>query len=335
MEKDWVDFRSVKAAISFQMVLDHYGINWLRKNGNELRGRCPIHQGDGERTFHINESKKAFNCFSCKSKGNVLDFVAAMERCSVREAALKLREWFGVGEPIAAKRKSASGENSAKQKSKSRKATEKKNTSPKDEVPAVINPPLTFQLRVDMNHNYGQKRGLTKETLEVFGAGVCVSKGMFAGRFVFPLHDEQGRMVGYAGRSLDDSDPKYLFPSRDRRFFKSHLLFNLHRVIAPARVGEAVVVVEGFFDVLKVHQSGFPVVGLLGSSLSEEQEELLTSHFRQIILFFDGDDAGRACTEDSLTRLAHKAFVKVVCLADGSQPDLLNMEEIYSLIRGD
>jgi len=98
MTKDWVDFKAVKQAVSMQMVLDHYHINWLRKNGDELRGRCPIHKGEGDRTFHVNLKKSAFNCFSCKARGNVLDLVAAMEQCSVRHAALKLRDWFAVGE---------------------------------------------------------------------------------------------------------------------------------------------------------------------------------------------------------------------------------------------
>src|SRR5438132_11193518 len=95
-KKDWIDFREIKAAVSLQMVLDRYGVNWLRKSGQELRGKCPIHKGEGERTFSANLSKGAFNCFSCKARGNVLDFVAAMEECSIRDAALKLRDWFRV-----------------------------------------------------------------------------------------------------------------------------------------------------------------------------------------------------------------------------------------------
>src|SRR6266705_931538 len=98
MENEWVDFRLVKAKVSMQMLVDHYGVRDLRKSKDELRGRCPIHKGEGERTFHINLSKNAFQCFSCKAKGNVLDFVAAMEHCSIREAALKLQSCFAVGE---------------------------------------------------------------------------------------------------------------------------------------------------------------------------------------------------------------------------------------------
>src|SRR5216684_2748575 len=96
MTNNWVDFQMVKEAVTMPMALDHYQVNWLRKEKQELVGRCPIHQGEGDRAFHVSLSKNAFNCFSCKARGNVLDFVAAMEKSSVRDAALKLTEWFSI-----------------------------------------------------------------------------------------------------------------------------------------------------------------------------------------------------------------------------------------------
>src|ERR1700687_210027 len=78
------------------MILGRYGVNWLRKKDDELRGRCPIHQGEGQSTFHVNLGKNVFHCFSCKARGNVLDFVAAMEKCAVRDAGSKISEWFAV-----------------------------------------------------------------------------------------------------------------------------------------------------------------------------------------------------------------------------------------------
>lgn len=101
MTKDWVDFNSVKEAVDMQMVLDRYGVRALVKSGDELRGRCPIHKGsERSKTFTVNTRKKAFKCFSesCGARGNVLDFVAAMEQCSVRDAALRLQDWFAIGD---------------------------------------------------------------------------------------------------------------------------------------------------------------------------------------------------------------------------------------------
>lgn len=99
MEAEWVDFRVIKAAVTMQMVLDRYSIP-LKKSGYELRGKCPIHRGSNNKHFTANLSKNVFKCFlaECGAHGNVLDFVAAMERCSVRDAALKLRDWFRVGD---------------------------------------------------------------------------------------------------------------------------------------------------------------------------------------------------------------------------------------------
>jgi hypothetical protein len=101
MTTEWVDFKKVKEAVDMQMVLDRYGIKGLLKNGMELRGPCPIHKGSQKsKNFTVNLRKNAFKCFSkdCRAGGNVLDFVAAMEGCAVRDAALKLQAWFAIGD---------------------------------------------------------------------------------------------------------------------------------------------------------------------------------------------------------------------------------------------
>ena len=92
MKAGWVDFKTIKDRVSVEQVLAHYGINWLRRSGDELRGKCPIHpNAEGERTFHVNLAKNLFHCFSCGAKGSgVLELVAALEKVSIREAALKL-----------------------------------------------------------------------------------------------------------------------------------------------------------------------------------------------------------------------------------------------------
>src|ERR1041385_3320450 len=101
MESNWVDFKAIKQAVSMEQILGHYGVK-PKRTGKELRGRCPIHHGNDPDSFHANIEKNAFHCFSCQAKGNVLDFVAAMEKCSVREAALKLKNWFPILTPGSA-----------------------------------------------------------------------------------------------------------------------------------------------------------------------------------------------------------------------------------------
>jgi len=324
-EKRWVDFTEVKAAVSMTMILEYYQINWLRKSKDQLRGRCPIHDGEGDRAFHVSLTKEAFNCFSCGAKGNVLDFVAAMEECSVRDAALKLSDWFALASD-SGKAGASGGVSKKKQKGRT------KARPAKTEAPGEINPPLGFELRVDPEHEYGAKRGLTAETIGNFGAGLCLSKGMFSGRYIVPLHDEQGQLIGYAGRSIDDTEPKYLFPPGDKGFAKSRLLFGLHRLLEKKAAIPWVVVVEGVFDAMTVEQAGYPCVALLGSSLSKGQEELLCRHFDQVILLFDGDDAGRSATDDCLLRLGCRVLVKAIPLAEDQQPDMLSFEEIQQLL---
>src|SRR5947209_6751061 len=120
-KKAWVDFNLIKAAVTMEMLIVQYGITGLARNGDELRGVCPVHQGKSKREFSVSLTKNTFCCFApvCKARGNVLDFVAKMERCTVKEAALKLDEWFKVTEeqagdsaPIAQDQSSAAGTDS-------------------------------------------------------------------------------------------------------------------------------------------------------------------------------------------------------------------------------
>jgi DNA primase len=310
MQDNWVDFKAIKSAVTMQMVLDRYGINWLRKNGEELRGRCPIHQGEGQSTFHVNVSKNAFNCFSCKARGNVLDFVAAMEKCSVRDAGWQLQEWFTIEKPTA------------------REPTGKV-TNPKTEAgeSEAVNTPLSFHLKdVDHEHAYLAGRGISKETAETFGVGFFAGRGSMNRRVVIPIHNERGELVAYAGRAIDDSEPRYKLPTG---FHKSHVLYNLHRVS-----GTEVIIVEGFFDCVKVWQSLQPcVVALMGSSLSEHQEQLLLKQFTKVTLLLDADAAGTEAAGTIAQRLMHKLHVRVVDLPDGQQPDQLTKDQLNALLK--
>jgi len=308
--KDWVDFQAVKAAVTMRMALEHYGINWLRKRGDELRGRCPIHKGEGQNSFHASLNKGAFQCFSCSARGNVLDFVAAMEQCSIRDAAVKLQEWFSI--PAS----------NSQQGTKPKRAKAPENRA---EAKAE-NQPLSFQLKgIDCGYAYLTERGISKQTAEEFGVGFFPGKGSMSGRVVIPIHNERGELVAYAGRAIDNSEPRYKLPAG---FHKSLELFNLHRVMGEGASLGRIVVVEGFFDCMKMHQAGLPAVALMGCAMSEQQEELLARHFKQASLFLDGDDAGRKATDELLLRLGKRMWVRAILLEDGLQPDQLSAEEL-------
>ena len=310
MQDNWVDFKAVKAAVGMEMILVRYGINWLKKNGDELRGRCPIHQGEGQSTFHAHLTKNVFNCFSCKARGNVLDFVAAMEKCNVRDAGLKLQEWFSISEAPAGD-------------------TSKPKTQPEErgvERESLVNPPLKFQLRgIDHEHEYLKARGITPETALTFDVGYFSGKGSMSGRVVIPIHDASGNLVAYAGRAIDNSEPRYKLPAG---FHKSLELFNLHRVTEPE-----VVLVEGFFDCMNVMQAGFPAVALMGCTLSDAQEELLATKFERVIVMLDGDEPGQQGTAECLAKLGRRMWVRAAVVPVGKQPDQLSSEELEALLQ--
>lgn len=145
------------------------------------------------------------------------------------------------------------------------------------------------------------------------------------GRVVIPIHNEHGELVAYAGRAIDGSEPRYKLPTG---FHKSLELFNLHRVEGPQ-----VILVEGFFGCIKVHQAGFPVVALMGSSLSEAQEDLLVANFDRVAVMMDGDDPGRLATAECLTRLRRRVWVRVAMVPEGEQPDQLPSEELQAILQ--
>jgi DNA primase len=290
----------------------------LKRTGKELRGRCPIHKGEGTDTFHANTEKNAFHCFSCNAKGNVLDLVAAIENCSVRDAALKLKNWYSLPPP---------GQDAAPPAKPAKEAEPAREGRAGDS--GQPNKPLNFTLKgIDRAHPYLAQRGIDKETAEYFGVGFFSGKGSMAGRMVIPIENERGELVAYAGRSIDGSEPKYKLPAG---FKKSQVLYNLARALEDDSTG-TVVLVEGFFDCMKVTEAEHACVALMGCSLSEEQESQLVAHFRQVVILLDGDEAGRKAVEEIAGRLVHKLWVRVVDVPDGKQPDELPAEELQALL---
>jgi len=304
-------------------VLDHYNVRLRRVNQNSLRGLCPLPTHTSEKSkesFGVQVAKKIWSCqsSSCASAragkrgGNILDFVAVMESCSVRDAAIKLSQWFSITSDGAA----------ASEKTKL-VAPEKEESRGESKE----NKPLTFTLKdVDSTHEYLRQRGIDESIARTFAVGFFPGRGTMSGRIVIPIHNKNGELIAYAGRAIDGSEPKYKFPAG---FRKSIELFNLHRIVSRT----VVAVVEGFFDCMKIAQAGFPCVALMGSSLSVEQEKLIAENFTSVLLLFDGDEAGRKGTDECLLRLGKKLPVMAVMLPDGKQPDGMSSEELKLALR--
>jgi hypothetical protein len=239
---NWLDFKSIKRTVKLESVLRHYHVELRRSGKDQYRGCCPIHRGEGREAFHVNLARNVFHRFACDAGGTVLDFVAAIEGCSLVEAARKLQAMTCSSDP--------------------RKSTPdgKELVTKRRRVPLPLNFTLT---RIDCSHPYLGRRGITEKTALEFGVGFYAGPGLMHGRLVIPIHNADGELIAYCGRSVDQTEPRYRLPSG---FAKSEILFNMHR--AAAGMENFVVLVEGFFDCMKVHQAGIrSVVGLMGSAL--------------------------------------------------------------------
>jgi DNA primase len=338
-KSQFVDFKAVKAAITMEQVLDHYGILDKFKRGTDsLSGPCPIHRGSNSTQFRVSISKNIWNCFSeCKHGGNVLDFIAKMEDLNIHAAALKAIQWFNLDSEAM----SVSGDKENGGETEAKAPTAPKPVANKPAQPAekgAPNAPLKFRLdKLERSHPYLAERGLTQETVIDFGIGFC-SKGMMEGRIAIPIHNVKGEVVAYAGRfpgEPGEETPKYKLP---QGFRKSQELFNIDRSIKESDE-VPLVIVEGFFDVMKLHQHGWKkVVALMGSTLSAAQEELIRQHITsqsQIIIMLDENEAGQAGRDDIACRLSKFCFVRIYQFeTPGMEPEHLSAEEVRLLCGG-
>jgi DNA primase len=334
MPTKWIDFKALKERVHIRDVLTHYGLldHLAEKKPGKLVGPCPLHGGKNGTSFHVDCEKNIWHCFSECGGGNVIDLVMKLEHVSIRDAGVKLCTWFDLGFDRPTKRDEAKVPPSKKSANVSQEKN-KGSTADKPTEP-TINPPLGRELKLDHEHAYLWARGLTAPTVRTFGVGFC-TRGIMKNRIAIPIENDRGELVAYAGRAVDDElareEGKYKLPAG---FQKSHVVYNLSRVREHGR--EGLIVVEGFFDAMKVHQAGFPnVVALMGSQLSEPQTELLVSATDRLVLMFDGDDAGVTCTREFYKRLRRRVFLKEVALEPGQQPDALDASTLKTLLGGE
>lgn len=339
-KSSFVDFKAVKAAVTMEQVLEHYGLfERFKKSGDSLSGPCPIHKGTNPTQFRVSISKNIWNCFSeCKHGGNSLDFISRMENVTIHAAAIKAIEWFHLDPETMSSAAEQSDEPVDEPLTKSGPKPKSGATTVAPPESNAPNKPLQFRLeKLERDHPYLAERGLSPETIVDFGVGFC-AKGVMAGRIAIPIHNPEGRVVAYTGRFPGEppgDTAKYKLP---QGFRKSLELFNIDRALKEPK-DKPWVVVEGFFGCMNLHQNGCrKTVALMGSTMSLAQEELLCKHTdrtSQIILMLDEDEAGRNGREEIAVRLAKFAFVRIhVFKEDGQQPEHLSAEEVQQLFGG-
>jgi len=308
-------------------------------------GLCPFHS-EKTPSFHVSAERQFFHCFGCKAGGDVFSFLMQMEQLTFPEALRKLAERAGIPLP-AADPPLGDNQNTAKLAMyEAHKLAAK-----------LYHHVLTSMPHGQKALEYLRRRGLTEQTIAEYQIGyapdswdflttwlkkrgfslpVMVEAGLlarsengqriydrFRGRIMFPIHDTQGEVIGFGGRSLDGSQPKYLNSPETPLFSKSHLLFNLHRARTAIRKRKQAVLFEGYVDVITAWQAGVQQgIATLGTALTEHQARLLRRNAEQVILCYDGDAAGQEAAEKAVSLLQQAGCsVRVATLPPGVDPD--------------
>ncbi|GAA5534923.1 DNA primase [Deinococcus aluminii] len=299
-----------------------------------LKGLCPFHK-EKSPSFQVDTEQGYFYCFGCKAGGDVFNFVQRAENLSFGDALRKLAERAGV--QVEARY----GERSSRD----------------------LYDVNAFALEYFREHlpgpalDYLRRRGLTDQTIEAFELGYApdgwdgllrrartrnlterqlLEAGLltenpesgrvydrFRGRVMFPIRDHLGRLVGFGGRVLDDSKPKYLNTPETDAFKKGELLYGLDKARAGLSSGAELIVVEGYMDVITMHQHGFTgAVASLGTALTAEHAALLERLGAQsIALMFDRDEAGLKATLSGLDQVLGAKFrVRATSVPSGKDP---------------
>jgi DNA primase len=336
----WVNFADIRQRVSLEdVLLRYYRLDNLKRDGNKLIGPCPIHQGTSPRSFHADLAKNLWHCFSkCHGGGNQLDLVVKKDDCSIRDAALRLLEFFlsekkERSSSVLTHRKE-SGATSSPPRGTDSSLVVASSPSLRQGEERAANQPLKVQLELKGDHPHLlTERGLTLATTEHFGVGYC-SRGILRGMIALKIHDEEGELVAYAGRRLRPVDirefGKYKFP---KGFRKELVLYNLDRAKA-YQAEQGLILVEGFFSVLKLYEAGLlNVVAAMGSELSDEQARLLADA-KDVTVLFDGNEAGYSGAARVKAKLAHLVPVRIVKLEEGSEPESYSPQALRWLING-
>lgn len=299
-----LDFSDLKRRVTIEQVLAERGLlDRFHVRGDDLVGPCPLHHGDSQTAFVASRPKNLWYCFThCRAGGDVVELVRRLDDSGYRETARYL----------------------------ARIAGDRDIPSPASHPPFA---PFTATLRLDPHAPFLIAKGIRPDTARAFDAGLYRGRGFLEGCLGVRLHDAEGEPLGYAGRVLDPQGArqrgKWKFPAR---LPKRSLLFNYHRV--RPRLRDGVVLVEDPWSVMRLTQIDVPSLALLGTTLSPEQQALLRTSPR-ILLMLDGDSAGRLAAED-LPRTLHWARVGVVQLPRDTDPDQLTDGELsaaYNLFR--
>jgi DNA primase len=318
----------------------------LRRVGSRWTGLCPFHD---ERTpsFSVDGERGFYHCFGCGASGDAIGFVEAMEGLDFREAVESLADRYGV--ELKREQEDPAAEEERKRRERLLKLVER-TTSYYERV-------LWESAEAAHARDYLASRGLQEEVLRTYRVGYSPSAwdkvllaaqrdgfsreellaaglaqqgrdgggvyDRFRGRIMFPLADARGRVLGFGARTLGEGrGPKYLNTSENSIYHKGRQLFGIHQARPAAATAGRIVAVEGYTDVLALHQAGIKeVVAIMGTALTNEQLQELRRAAPTAFFALDADSAG----QEAMLRAGHMARDRdlellVVQLPDGRDP---------------
>jgi len=310
----------------------------LEKKGKGYMGLCPFHD-EKTPSFSVSEEKQVYHCFGCKASGNALTFVKEQKGLSTREAIQYLAKRANVD-------------------------IDEARFTHKNQKYFDINYEALQFYKVYLNHTkegetareYLKKRGLDAETVDTFDLGLAPAKkdalykamtnknilksdladlglvqekesvfDVFRERIIFPVHDIEGRTLGFSGRLLskDKQTAKYMNSPKTPTFEKQKILYNIHRAKKAIKEKKRVVLFEGFMDVIMAHKAGVEEgVAVMGTALTAHHADTLSRLSDTVVLCFDGDQAGVDATRRFLKDLRSRRFdVRVAAMPKGKDPD--------------
>jgi len=331
----------------------------LTRKGNRYWGLCPFHQ-EKTSSFSVTPDRNMFYCFGCHAGGDMITYIMKRDNMDFREAVEYLANRAGVTvqkESPAARRKQERA----------------RGVVAANLAAAQLYREILLSAKGKKGLEYLQERRLSPEIVEKFGLGFAPDNwntiedylfkkafsqeqvkstglikrsdqqnryyDLFRNRVIFPIHDQRGEVIGFGGRVLDGSLPKYLNTPETELFSKRKNLYGLYQARQAMRNLNQALVVEGYMDCLKIHQAGIEnTVATLGTAMTQEQARLLRRFVEEVVLLFDGDDAGQREALRAVEVLRTEGLrVWVVSLPGGKDPDdyldLYGKEEFLQYIQ--
>ncbi len=310
----------------------------LKRSGANMFGLCPFH-GEKTASFSVAPDKGIYYCFGCHKGGGPINFMMELEGLSYPDAVRALAKRAGMEVP-------------EDEQYQSRYRQQERLWALMKESARYFHAQLYSPAGAE-GLAYAQKRGLPKATITKFGLGFAPNTwngltdtlrakgytdqemkdaGMvsekngrifdrFRNRLMFPIIDVRGNIIGFGGRVMDDSTPKYLNSPETIIFNKRKNLFALN-LAKKSKLGY-LILVEGYMDAIALHQYGFDcAVASLGTSLTEEHATLISRYVEQVVLIYDGDEAGQRATRRAIPMLERAGIgVKVLQMKDAKDPD--------------